>query len=231
MMTRFTRFLLPVYCLVTVLEIAGELLPNKLLLYGCKPLIMLLLVVWLGQNRTHWRVIRPTRWLLVGMGFAGLGDVLLMIREVDLFGPGLASFLVMQVCYIGAFWQEIRVAKKRLSERRIALALLPFVAYAGGFLLYLDHPFHQTPGTDGLWIPVVVYVVCLSLMAVMAALRWGAVPPGSYERVLIGAVLFMLSDSAIAINKFTNPFAGASLVVMTTYAAAQYLIVTGYKRV
>jgi uncharacterized membrane protein YhhN len=47
---------------------------------------------------------------------------------------------------------------------------------------------------------------------------------------LTGAILFVLSDSAIAINKFGHNFSGFSIVVMTTYLAAQYLIVTGYIR-
>ena len=150
-----------------------------------------------------------------------------MIQEVDMFGPGLGSFFLMQLCYIGAFWQEIRAGKQRLSIRRIALTSLPFVAYAGVFLLYLDAPFHQTPRTQGLWWPVIFYVVCLCSMAIMAALRPKSGPINHYQRVLPGAVLFVLSDSVIAVNKFALPFFGASVVIMATYAAAQYLIVTG----
>jgi uncharacterized membrane protein YhhN len=45
--------------------------------------------------------------------------------------------------------------------------------------------------------------------------------------VLVGAVLFILSDSTIALNKFLQHFEAASLLVMTTYAAAQWLIVWG----
>ena len=226
-MTIPSRAFLILFSLSTILEIVGEMLPNKLLVYGCKPLIMILLMGWTVSQRPNWQRNYPVRWLFVGMVFALLGDVFLMIREVDMFGPGLGSFLLMQVCYISAFRQEIRAGKQRLSERRIALTLLPFVAYAGGFLLYLDAPFHRTPGTQGLWPPVIFYVVCLCSMAIMAALRSNTGPMNHHQRVLLGAVLFVLSDSAIALNKFALPVAGASLVIMATYAAAQYLIVTG----
>jgi len=185
-----------------------------------------MLIGWVVFQRPNWQTTKM-RWLLIGTVFALLGDVFLMIREVDLFGPGLGAFLLMQVCYIGAFRQEIRAGKQRISERRIALILIPFVAYAGGFLIYLNGPFHRTAGTAGLWGPVIVYVVCLCSMAVMASLRRGAVSPGNYWQVLVGAVLFVLSDSAIAVNKFALPFFGASVAVMATYVAAQYLIVTG----
>jgi hypothetical protein len=48
--------------------------------------------------------------------------------------------------------------------------------------------------------------------------------------VLAGAFLFVISDSSIAINKFSHHFANAGIVVMTTYLIAQYLIVLGYIR-
>lgn len=47
------------------------------------------------------------------------------------------------------------------------------------------------------------------------------------DQVAIGAVLFILSDSAIAVDKFLQPIPAATWIIMTTYAAAQYLIVTG----
>jgi len=46
--------------------------------------------------------------------------------------------------------------------------------------------------------------------------------------VLAGAILFALSDSAIAINKFTWDFDYSGPITMSTYLAGQCLIVTGY---
>ena len=45
--------------------------------------------------------------------------------------------------------------------------------------------------------------------------------------MMIGAVLFIISDSVLAINKFYKPFEGAGIVIMLTYAFAQLLIVAG----
>jgi uncharacterized membrane protein YhhN len=49
----------------------------------------------------------------------------------------------------------------------------------------------------------------------------------SYSFVLIGAILFIISDSLIAINKFAYSIPLSGLWVMATYIAAQYLIVEG----
>jgi uncharacterized membrane protein YhhN len=50
----------------------------------------------------------------------------------------------------------------------------------------------------------------------------------SFWLVLAGAILFVISDSAIAINKFSYHFEYSGIVIMSAYIVAQYLIVTGY---
>jgi uncharacterized membrane protein YhhN len=42
-----------------------------------------------------------------------------------------------------------------------------------------------------------------------------------------GALLFVCSDSLLAINKFGQPFRFAGLLIMFTYCLAQFLIVWG----
>ncbi|MGD0341839.1 MAG: lysoplasmalogenase, partial [Bacteroidales bacterium] len=64
-------------------------------------------------------------------------------------------------------------------------------------------------------------------MLVAAINRYGNVRKPSYILVLCGAILFVLSDSLIALNKFGFPFIFSSIAVMSTYIAAQYLIVAG----
>jgi uncharacterized membrane protein YhhN len=45
--------------------------------------------------------------------------------------------------------------------------------------------------------------------------------------MLLGAVLFVISDSMLAINKFYQPFNGAGLLIMLTYGLAQFFIIRG----
>jgi len=40
-------------------------------------------------------------------------------------------------------------------------------------------------------------------------------------------VLFVISDSVLAINKFYQPFEAANVIIMLTYGLAQLFIVTG----
>ena len=213
-----TRLFGLLFALITVLEIVGELWPVRWLHYGCKPLIVGMLLIWSWHHRAAGG--RPMSILRVGLLFALLGDIFLMIREVDLFALGLASFLIMQLCYCVVF--GLRGATRPVSLAMIGLTALPFAVYAAGFLTILRPVFSQKSALAGLWIPVVIYVICISTMGIMAALR-RAVP--GYVPVLVGALLFMVSDSAIAVNAFLTPFAGATLLIMSTYAITQYLIV------
>ncbi|HRF25670.1 MAG TPA: lysoplasmalogenase family protein, partial [Chitinophagaceae bacterium] len=45
--------------------------------------------------------------------------------------------------------------------------------------------------------------------------------------LLTGAILFVISDSVLAINKFYYPFEYRGVLIMLTYGMAQWFIVKG----
>lgn len=210
------RLKLFIYTVIVVAEIASGYGGFWQGVYLFKPLIMLSLLFWTFEYRTSY----PLLW--IGMWFGLGGDVFLMIRGKDLFVAGLGSFLVMQIFYILAFLKTIPLSKKKQWWYTI-----PFALYAVAFLAVLYTPLTQNSTTRGLWLPVVAYSICLCSMGAVAAFRKGAVSSVSYAWVVVGAILFIASDSGIAVNKFLQPFEASTLFVMTTYAAAQWLIVWG----
>jgi uncharacterized membrane protein YhhN len=64
-------------------------------------------------------------------------------------------------------------------------------------------------------------------MSMMALNRKGRVAQASYSLVFFGSILFLISDSMIALNKFFMEFALAGFWIMITYISAQYLIMRG----
>ena len=64
-------------------------------------------------------------------------------------------------------------------------------------------------------------------MATTAFLRKGSVSIQNYKWVLLGAILFLISDSLLSVNMFYKPIAFANVLIMVTYAFAQYFIVLG----
>jgi uncharacterized membrane protein YhhN len=186
-----------------------------------KPLLLLLL---LGYFQTHFRAIPASayspRWKMlfsVALIFAWLGDVLLMFTSANplFFVLGLASFLLMQLCYIVCFVHEQTI------KWRLGVTELLFVLYGIGFFGYL------WPHLGALRGPVVGYAVCITLMGVAAYQRRKHVEAVSFAKVLTGAVLFIASDSLIAYAKFLSDFSVSGFAIMLTYGLGQYLIVEG----
>lgn len=155
------------------------------------------------------------RWVLVGLALSLVGDVALLWPKEG-FVPGLAAFLLAHLAYIAAFSRGVGFARRRV----------PFVFYAcvAGSVLTVLWPHVGA----GLRPPVLAYVVCLAAMAAQAAAWWlasrGDVVEGYAQRAALGGLLFVVSDASLAINKFMQPVPMSTLVVLSTYWAAQMLI-------
>ena len=80
---------------------------------------------------------------------------------------------------------------------------------------------------SALQIPILAYGLTILTMLLTALNRWKSVEKTSFQWVFIGAILFVLSDSLIAISRFVQPFAMSGIAIMLTYAAGQFLIVEG----
>ena len=95
--------------------------------------------------------------------------------------------------------------------------LLLFAMLAAGVLTLL------WPGVPpGLRAPVVAYVLCLAAMAAQTASAWHAGRTGVVAA--LGGALFLTSDALLATNRFHTPLPLATLWVLATYWAAQWLI-------
>ncbi|SOD02192.1 Uncharacterized membrane protein YhhN [bacterium JGI 053] len=192
---------------ITIMAAARE---RRTAFYVFKPLTTLLIIgLALTQPGELYLdfVYRPL--IVGGLLFSLVGDVLLMLPR-DRFVAGLVAFLVAHLLYIAAFTFD--------GVRATWWIVVPLAACAVALLrILLPHVGAR------LRLPVIVYAVALLAMAWAAAERGAAgVPGGAFAAA--GAVLFVASDSALAINRFARQFRGADAVVLGTYYAAQTLI-------
>jgi uncharacterized membrane protein YhhN len=145
--------------------------------------------------------------------FSAAGDAFLAYDGKRLFVPGLASFLVTHVLYAVVFVLATKGAARHMSApRKVMLAVIPIFAVAYGAVLW--------PHLGALAIPVILYIAAIVVMT-MLSLRVRAV------EVPLGAVLFMVSDSLISLEKFLWQAAWVGPLVWITYALAQLLITRG----
>lgn len=148
-------------------------------------------------------------WILLGLLLSLAGDVLLML-PTDRFLHGLLAFLAAHLCYIVGFAQGPLLLK--LVD---GLLLLALGAVIFGLLW---------PGLAGMRIPVLLYMLIIIGMAWVAAGAWHASLTAGSAAALVGALLFLFSDSMLAIDRFYRPLPQASGWVMGSYFSAQYLI-------
>ena len=210
---------------IFVLASLGELVTTtfelQIVHLVCKPLIMITLGTYylLAVHRED-----HSTSLVGAVLFSLVGDVLLMIEDSGglFFKLGLAAFLLAHVFYILTYRQhrtEGEVDKlKGIQKMRLAF---PIVLSATGLLVVLY------PVLGDLRIPVVIYTLVVMFMTLNALFRYGFTNTKSFFMVFAGAILFMISDSILAISKFHHPIKHADLMVMSTYIAAQFLIVRG----
>lgn len=154
--------------------------------------------------------------------FCWLGDCLLMFTESGkvYFVSGLGTFLIGHLMYIVCFRQITNTRNQSIPYFFYLISAIPIV-FAG----WLVH--NLWIGLHDLKIPVVAYTLVIMAMFLHALRRMGATNQTSFILLTSGALLFMVSDSLLAYNLFGSPLPYASLMIMCTYLAAQFLIVKG----
>ena len=151
-------------------------------------------------------------WLAaLALFLCAIGDVLLEIY----FVAGMAAFALGHVVYVLCFLEWGRVLGPNKRDRPVAgLVVLVSLAMLGWL----------TPGMGDLLIPALIYQLIITTMVATAMV----VKAPMLAR--LGAVVFMLSDTLIAIGKFTTTDVPPGSVWIT-YAGAQIMIAWGLSRI
>ena len=177
--------------------------------YLLKPLTTLLILAVAASFSDPISTLYRTL-IIAGIAFSLAGDVFLMLPR-NTFVFGLVSFLIAHILYIFAY--------RSVSGFHLTWWLaLPYVVY-GFFMLYL-----LWPHVGDLRIPVIIYAAVLMIMGWQAAEQWWVVRDTSMLLAMVGALLFILSDTTLALNKFRAPVPQRDLIIMSTYYGAQFLI-------
>ena len=134
--------------------------------------------------------------VLLGLIFSLGGDIALMLEKLYLFRLGLFSFLLAHIAYIRAFLIYAPLQPKD------AISGIPIALFALAVFVYLR------PGLGRLQLPVLLYILVISLMLnrAIATLSNSHAAPIQAVFISVGAFLFFISDLMLAINKFRRPF-------------------------
>jgi uncharacterized membrane protein YhhN len=181
----------------------------RLLVYIFRPITMAIiisLVLEAGSNaRPYFRYS-----IVAGLTISLAGDVFMVLRKKR-FLEGLICFLIAQVCYTFAFLSGIRL---KFSD----WPSLPLLIFTVLFIIILY------PHLGKMRLPVIVYILVIITMARAALERAIQLPGTAALAAAAGGVLFVISDSVIAMDRFVKPFRSSQAFILSTYFAAQWLI-------
>jgi uncharacterized membrane protein YhhN len=154
--------------------------------------------------------------MAIGLAGSWAGDVALLGDSDRAFRAGLFSFLVAHLGYTAAL--------TRKSQPGARKAVVPIVAASAAAALVFARAAGPSTGR-----PVGLYALTLGTMVAAASTVRGA----GARRVFGGAALFAVSDALLGASRFVLKGRAAQVAaagVMPTYAAAQWLIHSGFER-
>lgn len=159
------------------------------------------------------------RYILTALFFSWLGDVLLIFQagQTGFFIGGLIAFLIAHIFYI-LFFYRIWVQQQLKIKPLILLGVIGFYTALISFLF---------PHLGTMLAPVLVYGFVISAMLCLALHMYPLRYKVAAAHFISGAVLFVISDSVLAVNKFYLPFPAAPFIIMFTYALAQWQLIRG----
>lgn len=149
--------------------------------------------------------------LFAGLVLSMVGDVALDLDRERFFLVGLASFLAAHLLYVASFLHGFAVSLRRL----------PFVGLVVCYAVVLGVLLGNAPCDE--LAPIIAYLTAISAM-VISAICIRRISP----KLVAGAVVFMLSDTVIAVTKFMHPIPHSTIYNIGLYFVAQFLIVRGY---
>ncbi|NMP30181.1 lysoplasmalogenase [Thalassotalea sp. M1531] len=169
--------------------------------------MLLILFLAITQLSGKYRIL-----MAIGVLASCFGDVFLALPITNSFLLGLGAFLIAQLVYAVTYFQTANWAQVTHWRKMLVAVILLFSILMATYLL---------PDTGEMQIPVAIYLAVVCSMGIAAFTS--ALP----NKVALGALSFIVSDSILAMSFFKTPLPMSDVLVMASYYLAQYLMVKG----
>ncbi len=213
-----------IFIVVAIIHLVAILVSANFLIMISKPLLMPLLLIYF-LNAVGFILNKPKNnlvlYFLMALIFSTVGDVFLMIVTLkeQFFLLGLASFLIAHFFYIFGFMKIARNNSIKQFPHILPLSI-GFLYFT--FMLFILFPYLES----SLRFPIILYALTIITMVLTSTRLKDVFEVQNFKILLSGTILFVISDSAIAINKFYHEFPLASFFIMITYIFAQFFIIS-----
>ena len=198
------------FYVVALANVLGVLFNEQLVIYAAKPLISVLLFAMYSYSLS-----KLNRWYVYTLMACLVGDVL------SLFDNSEIMFVASLTAYFIAHLFLIKIILRRLFQietKRILSNVIPFaVLLAFLFVVIKDN-------LGYLFIPAILYGILLSFFGTLALIGHDERRSKKSENMLAGAMIYIVSDIMLGIDKFYLSDPIFDILIILTYLTGMYLI-------
>ncbi|ENZ03261.1 hypothetical protein HMPREF1092_00447 [Clostridium thermobutyricum] len=199
------------FLIVSILHVISCYKENQKLRNITKPLLMPILILNFLFNGKDINTI-----IILSLFFGFLGDVFLIkSKNSNFFIIGLLSFLIGHIFYIVELFKNINF--KNFYFIYLFTLLIPIII---SYFIYktIKHNLYNFK------IPVIIYIFIIGFMLSLSIFYFLTNTTSFSFIAMLGAILFVLSDSILSISTFKGSFKRDSFFIMITYIMAQFLL-------
>lgn len=185
---------------------------------------LLLIPILLTLFLLNFKGIKDRFYILPIIALLGsfAGDLLLAFDGAQFFLWGMLGFMSTHICNSIYFYS---MHPLKLTKSKIAQLTLLFLSITCAIVIFIIKD-----NAGSFFIPIIVYMILIAFMAVLASNLTDSpiYKQASIQYFIPGAILFIMSDGLLAINKFNLQDPSLDIFVMLTYGLAQLFLVMGY---
>lgn len=203
-----TKLITFVFFVTLIFDIYAIFTQNKVLEMVFKPFLMTIVAILYLVS-----VKKPNFWYLSALLFSFWGDVLLLFEE-KYFIFGLLSFLIAHLLYI-------KLTSTFFYKATIIMYIkcwLPFLLLLVGLNYFIINNLGK------MLVPTIVYGGIISAFGAITLVNYLKKRAYSNMLLLFGSIIFIISDSLIALDKFLFHHIIFSILIIVLYSYSQYLI-------
>lgn len=213
-----------VYTAIGICEVLSHAVDLLWLHFITKPMLMPAIMMYYQQNAT---TLNSLSISCVGaLICCWIGDIFLLMKHIrKYFMAGVVCFLIGHLLLIYTFYEQSW--PQRTTETVSDINLMNIYLSIPPIVLGIVTVGTIYPYMSSLRNIVIVYGCIITLMAVRSASRYGYTSMESFWTIYYGSIIFLISDSLLAVNKFYRPLPKADVWIMSTYIVAVYMIIQG----
>jgi uncharacterized membrane protein YhhN len=151
--------------------------------------------------------------IIVGLIFGLIGDILLAFK-MRFFLLGLIAFLIGHVSYIISF-----TGKPFIIPNLLIAGITSVLSF---YIIILFSKINRETRKKMI-VPIVLYIIALTTMF-LTAMNYDMNDKFHAPLFAIGSALFVISDGTLAWERFVKENKFSTLIILSTYYAAQILI-------